>query len=431
MTSSILSNPLFFLSDCRHETAFTYQQLVHDLLAGCASAEGADETNALYRQLVHWLGQIIRQHPRVTWPEPAELGEGREQLEPIHDSRTECVGNLDFSPSVNLEAWRDLFLRSSSQILLETSGSSGTPKQVWHSMTTLTRGMRLMERHRSAVWGWTYPVDHLAGMQVLFQALLNANPLVHLYRAPGSEIHRAIDSFSISHLSCTPTFLRMLLAEAHVHPSLYRLTSGGERLDARSLASVTRMFPNARLTNIYASTEVGALLISHDDGFVIPDGLTGKLRIVDGELWLHESLKVDHRSRPEEASAALGSEKVDAFWPTGDQVEILSDSPLKIRFLSRCHEGFNVAGYRVDPVRLESIARSHPSVADARFYGVPNSVTEHLVACDLVASEGSQPLDLAHWQSWLRPQVARHEVPRIVRWVSTIDTTDSGKVRRK
>lgn len=421
---------MLFLSDCQQQANFSYKQLVEDLLSGRANPVYVNETEKLYRQLVCWLGQIIRHYPRVVWPEESKLEQTSKALESMGEKSLEPIRSLKFCPSEELGDWQNLFLSSTSRILLETSGSSGTPKQIWHSMSTLTQGIRCSARHRSSVWGLTYPLDHLAGMQVLFQSLLNANQLVHLYRATHSDVHDAIDSFSISHLSCTPTFLRMLLADSCVHPSVERLTSGGERLDSNSLQSVSRMFPNARLTNIYASTEVGALLVSHDDGFVIPDVLARKVRIVEGELWLHESLKVEKQLDVNEASRIVDDNDKSAFWPTGDQVEVISQSPWKIRFLSRCHEGFNVAGFRVDPVRLEAIARKHPAVADARFFGIPNSITEHLVACELVAAHGSVPPESAQWLAWLRPQVDRHELPRIVRWVEKIDTTDSGKVRR-
>jgi RimJ/RimL family protein N-acetyltransferase len=74
----------------------------------------------------------------------------------------------------------------------------------------------------------TYPLDHLAGLQVLFQALLNFNPIVNLYQAPASTVHPAIDKNQITHLSCTPTFLRMMLAgeEALGRIALFVLRDG-------------------------------------------------------------------------------------------------------------------------------------------------------------------------------------------------------------
>ncbi len=422
-----------FLSDLQGLTAFSYQQLAGDLAQGQTTVSSGCETNALYGRLVHWLSQIARGSPQVAWKN-GEASSPNSHAKPLLDNIEKTVLATDFSDlDCDLSAWRNLFLSSPSRILLETSGSSGKPKHVWHTVQSLSRGVKLAPKHRKDRWGWAYPPDHLAGIQVLFQALLNGNLLVDLYKSVPAEVNLALERHSITHISCTPTFLRMMLTEQCDHPRLERLTTGGERLDSLLVSRFSRMFPNARLTNIYASTEVGALLVSHDDGFVVPERLEGKVRVKEGELWFHRSLRVDEPSTTaptDHSSIPVDHVKDDDFWPTGDQVEILDERPLKFRFLSRSHEGFNVAGFRVDPVRLETLARSHPGVADARFYGIPNSITENLVACDLVAAQGAEELKTAEWQAWMRPQVQRHEVPRIVRWVAAIDTTTSGKVKR-
>jgi acyl-coenzyme A synthetase/AMP-(fatty) acid ligase len=203
-----------------------------------------------------------------------------------------------------------------------------------------------------------------------------------------------------------------------------RLTSGGERLDAQLVSAIRRMFPNAKLTNIYAATETGTLLVSHDDCFVVPDELRDRIQIIDGELWLDESLKVSGAKRD------TSSERRDA---TGDLVEVVCEEPLTIRFVGRKHEWFNVAGFRVDPLRLEAIACSHPSVAQARFYGVPNSVTENIVGCELVlkTKSDSETLNVEDWKNWFSQQVERFEVPRLIRLLDFIETTPSGKVKRE
>jgi acyl-CoA synthetase (AMP-forming)/AMP-acid ligase II len=111
-------------------------------------------------------------------------------------------------------------------------------------------------------------------------------------------------------------------------------------------------------------------------------------------------------------------------------VEVLSEEPLTIRFVGRKHEWFNVAGYRVDPIRLETIACLHPFVSQARFYGVPNSVTENLVGCELVAKPGQEGLDIDAWKQWFADRVERYEMPRMVKLVAAIEITESGKVKR-
>ncbi len=429
---------------------------------GCASStfdrpgglfrlEGADEkptecpTSQLYLGLVDWLSQIVRNEPEVRCldiqldmpgspkpvsPKPVSPTSPTHSASPFPNSEPRIP-----NPEPRIPSWRKLFLESTSRILLETSGSSGQPKQVWHTIPSLTRGVQLSEKHRDDVWGLTYPVNHLAGIQVLFQALLNLNPVVNLYLAPPEVVHRAIEQYRITHISCTPTFLRMILADEKVHRSVTRLTSGGERLDAGLVQSLAQMFPNAKLTNIYASTEVGSLLVGRDDTFVVPKLLADQVQVIDGELWLHRDLRVDTPSltSPSSSTSSIqgGEGERDTYWSTGDRVEVVCGDPLTIRFVGREHEWFNVAGNRVDPSRLESIARSHPEIAESRFYGKPNSVTENLVACELVIKPGVSHFDITSWQEWFRPQVNRHEVPRLIRVVERIELTESGKVLRR
>lgn len=457
---------LFFLDPATHFSA-SYGDLLTDLAAPVNDVsspvanqvslanQSATTAHSSYRYMVPLLRSILQHQPQIDLrliaapvsPGQADLGT------PSGSSRSASQLTSHLAPSsqqtqqplADLANWRRRLLNSPSRILLETSGSTGQPKTVWHTLASLTRGVRLGDEQRGAIWGLAYPLDHLAGLQVLFQAVLNFNPLIQLYRLDSTTIHQAIDRQEITHLSCTPTFLRMLLAADAVHPSLRRLTNGGERYDRELDRRIGKMFPNAQRRNIYASTEVGPLLVSNDDQFRIPDPLRPSIRIVDGELWLHHGLRVDLES--DEANRSIpGSEHEAApaehFFPTGDQVEVLAESPLTIRFLSRKTEGFNVAGFRIDPHRLESIARRYPGIANARFYGIPNSVTEHVVACELLL-EASQEIhgihrqtgQEGHWdtdqfRSWFAQQVQRHEIPRMINIVSELKLTESGKVDR-
>jgi len=317
----------------------------------------------------------------------------------------------------------------------------------------LTRGVRLDQKHRNDVWGLTYPLDHLAGIQVLFQAVLNFNPVVCLYQQPSEILHQAIDRYAITHLSCTPTLLRMLLADRQVHASLQRLTCGGEKLDSNLLTDAQRMFPQARFTNIYAATETGTLLVSSDDQFTIPLSMSGMFRVIDGELWLHRSLRLtgDHAGdvgsttacplsaenrlpqplpHPSPGSHDDSADKDQEFWSTGDLVEVLATNPLTIRFVGRRHEWFNVAGFRVDPTKLELVANRCPKIAQSRFYPIANSITENLIGCELVLNAESAEFDLNEWKIWFAQQVERQEMPRFIQIVDRISTTDSGKARR-
>ncbi len=101
-------------------------------------------------------------------------------------------------------------------------------------------------------------------------------------------VTKRIGQYSVTNISATPTFYRMLLPIDHEYPSVKRITFGGERFDASLAEDMKQMFPNAKPRNIYASTEAGSVLESTSDRFKITD--PERCRIEDGRLFIHNSL---------------------------------------------------------------------------------------------------------------------------------------------
>ena len=66
---------------------------------------------------------------------------------------------------------------------------------------------------------------------------------------------------------------------------------GGERFDNQLEKRLRKVFPNAQIRNVYASTEVGSLLSSRNDLFKIPAYLKEKIKVsADNELILHKDI---------------------------------------------------------------------------------------------------------------------------------------------
>ena len=63
--------------------------------------------------------------------------------------------------------------QSSSEITIFTSGTTGQPKKVVHTVDTLTRSVRLGDKYKGQVWAYAYNPTHMAGLQVFFQAFEN------------------------------------------------------------------------------------------------------------------------------------------------------------------------------------------------------------------------------------------------------------------
>lgn len=335
----------------------------------------------------------------------------------------------------DLNRWRNAFLNAAGRVAIQTSGTTGRPKTFWHDVSTLMRGIRPGDHHRANRWALAYPVDRFAGVQVLLQALVNQNPVVPVFGHSSQRFHHAITTHQLTHLSCTPTQLRMLLSAPVVQPTIIRLTAGGEKWDAALAGQVSTVFPNAKLTNVYASTEAGVIMVASGDVFAVRAELEDKVRIVDNQLMLHPSLLAQGVIEPSADS--------DAYYPTGDRVELIARRPLTLRFLARQDHIINVAGHKVDPTEVESIVLTFPGVTAVRVYGQANSVTGQIVCCDVVVSRSehrpdfrdsdSVPQDQALLQQvrvFLSDRLRPFQRPRLIRIVDHISTTASGKVLR-
>ena len=314
--------------------------------------------------------------------------------------------------------WMDQLKKSGSKITLFTSGTTGLPKQVSHTIDSLTRMVRTEHRYVSNRWALAYNPTHMAGLQVLFQAFFNKNFIVNVFGAPIKEAAEAIDKEQITNISATPTFFRMLLGTGSVLNKVKRATLGGERSNNDLHSKMKAMFPNAKLNNIYASTELGSLFVSHGEAFRISSHLEGKIKIGDdGELLVHTSLL------PEKT-------RISDWYATGDLVKIISTEPLEFIIQSRKTEMINTGGYKVNPNEVESVLRQYDIVLDCRVYGKPNSVLGHILYAEVQIEKGKE-LDKRSLQNYLKSHLQEYKVPRMLKVVDAIEITRTGKIIRK
>ena len=313
----------------------------------------------------------------------------------------------------------DTISLSTCKIGVFTSGTTGRPKLVQHRMETLIRSVRTGDRHQSDVWGLTYHPASFAGLQVFFQAVCNLNPLVRLTALDASAVHEAIHQQKVTHISATPTWMRLVCSDGVVHEDVRQITTGGEIAEHSLIDQVETTFPNATFRNIYASTETGSLFISDGDSFQVPENLADRIKVTDGLLVIHRSLLAE----------SLRSEGQDEFFVTGDCVEVLSSEPLTLRFTARKNDWINVGGYKVNPYEIEQLLIAIDGIADARVFGRKNSVTGNIVCCEIVRSTKVE-VTIADIRKRLEQFVAAYKIPRIVDFVDSIVRTQSGKKHR-
>ena len=320
----------------------------------------------------------------------------------------------------NWETFRDTVLSSSSEITIFTSGTTGQPKKVVHTIGTLTRSVRRSDKHIEDIWLFAYNPTHMAGLQVFFQAFANKNALVNSFNQPRKTVFELIQRYHITHISATPTFYRLLLPADQSFCSVRRITLGGEKSNTSLYENILKLFPAAKLTNIYASTEAGSLFVAKGENFQIPDSIVDKCKISpEGELLVHKSL--------------LG--KSDSFiyqndyYHTGDIVEWVDESKGLFRFVSRKNELINVGGYKVNPNEVEEAICNIEGVEQAYVYGKTNSILGNMLFAEVVKQPGYVLSELD-----IRKKLSIHlqdfKIPRKVIFVEHLSLTRTGKLKR-
>lgn len=305
---------------------------------------------------------------------------------------------------------------SNSEITLFTSGTTGFTRKFTHPLKNLIRKINISDERKNDVWGFAFNPTHVAGVQVFFQAILNQNLLVNVFMESKDFIINAIENHKITNLSSTPTFYRLLLPLDRSFDSVKKITIGGEKSDNHLISQVEKTFPNARINNVYGSTETGPLFSSENDEFIVQDKHIGLIKVVDDELYIHKNL----------FGKTTQLNLIDDFYATGDLIEWIDDEQRNFRFTSRKNELINVGGYKVNPYEVEDELTQHPKIRNVRVFGRSSTVLGNVICCEieLLSDTELKEEDIRHF---LNGKIQNFKIPRKISFVEKIELTRTGK----
>ena len=328
-----------------------------------------------------------------------------------------------FSPFGTMARDRD------TQWVMFTSGTTGAPKMVAHTLAGLTGaiGPRGQEK---IVWGTFYDIRRYGGLQILLRAVLGGASLV--LSEPGEAVGdflARLGEAGVTHLTGTPSHWRRALmspAISRIAPHYVRLS--GETADQAVLDALKAQFPLSAIGHAYASTEAGV-------GFEVTDGLEGfpaeyvgrpgpvEMRVVDGALQL--------RSARNASDYVGGADalKSDGWVDSGDLVERRGE---RFYFAGRRGGIINVGGLKINPEEVEAVINRHPGVALSRVSGRKNPITGAIVVAEIVLADSAN--DNAGFREALldfcRQKLPPFKVPAMLRFVERLDLTAGGKLSR-
>src|SRR5665213_371504 len=324
--------------------------------------------------------------------------------------------------------------------VLLTSGTSGFPKLVSHTLSSLTGAIRPTEISAfPIVWSTFYDIRRYGGLQIFLRALLGRGSLVlSNARESLSDFLIRADAYGVMRISGTPSHWRRVLISPtanRIAPQYIRLS--GEIADQSILDNLRIFYPSAQISHAFASTEAGV-------AFDVVDGLAGfPASIVQQDLGDVE-IKIENGSlrirSPRVANGYLGSARdavanKEGFVDTGDLVELRGD---RYYFIGRRGGIINVGGLKVYPEEVEAVINCHPRVQMSLVKARRNPIMGAIVVADVIAKPASDVGQSTSDMEMLKRQIldscssalAPYKVPTAIQFVPSVNITASGKVAR-
>ena len=321
--------------------------------------------------------------------------------------------------------------------LMLTSGTSGVPKIVGHTLEGLTGAIVAdgPARGTPPVWATFYDIRRYGGLQIFLRAIIGGGSMV--LTEPGEALadHVArLNAGGVTHISGTPSHWRKLLmsgSAAGLAPRYVRLS--GEIADQAVLDGLKGAFPEASIGHAYASTEAGV-------GFAVNDGLEGfpasllgqggdgvEMKVEDGSLRIR-STRAAHAYVGRHAAALTDN---DGFVDTGDMLELRGD---RYHFVGRRGGIINIGGLKVHPEEVEAVINGHADVRMSRAKSRKSPITGSIVVADVILADGCDVSRSGQIREEImadcRARLAPHKVPVMIKFVSALDITAAGKLAR-
>lgn len=369
---------------------------------------------------------------------------------------------------VNLSEPVDAVTTSSEDpvLIAYTSGTTGKPKGAVHVQAGLTvklamEGAFQLDVHRDDVLMWVTDMGWIMGPWMVVAGLGNGATVATFDGVPNypgpDRLWEVVERLGITTLGVSPTLVRALQphgiepARAHDLSHLHTFGSTGEPWNPEPWWWLFREVGEERIpiVNIAGGTEVGACIVSANllqglkptavggpslgmDADVYDD--EGRpLREGVGELVIRGSWPGMTRGFWEEPERYIATywSRFEDTWVHGDWASIDSDG---FWFLhGRSDDTLNIAGKRIGPAEIESVAVALPEVVMAAAIGIPDEVKGEVIALYVVPAPGVTPgedLDERLIRE-LDRTMGKAFRPKVVRWVPDLPRTRSQKIMRR
>jgi amino acid adenylation domain-containing protein len=345
--------------------------------------------------------------------------------------------------------------------VIYTSGSTGRPKGVMiehRQVSNFFAGMDQVIGPEPGVWlaltSISFDISVLElfwtlarGFTVVLQAESEKLAFMGEYSA-ASQIRK----HRVTHLQCTPSLARLLIANRESLDSLRglrKLMIGGEALPSALVARLQQAF-SGEIFNLYGPTETTVWSAAHrvvENESVIPIGrpiANTQIYILDahqkpvphgapGELYIGGSgVARGYLGQPELTEEKFlfdpfGSKPGKRMYRTGDLACYRPNGD--IEFLGRMDNQVKILGFRIEPEEIEAILGQHPDVRAVAVVAREDVPGEKKLYAYIVS--GERPISAAELRVYAQHRLPAHMVPSAMAIVDSLVYTPNRKIDKK
>jgi len=331
--------------------------------------------------------------------------------------------------------------------ILYTSGSTGRPKgvllphhgQIW----TLQKFLPMFQQHAGAQTLMVAPYYHMNGLFISMLCLGSGVGLVVQPRFSARPYIQALQEHRCAILSGIPAMFAMIARETELlrgadFSYVRQIFLGSSPLTDKLLNQMQALFPGAKITNSFGTTEAGPYVFGpHPQGLPAPALSLGfpapgvEVELVDGlgpdtgTLRLRSpAVMRGYLNLPEQTAERLH----DGWYCTGDVMH--RDSNGFFHYLGRADDMFVCGGENIYPGEIEGMLEKHPRIAQAVVVPAADDIKGQIPVAFVVCAPDST-LTPADVRAYALEQGPAYSHPRYVRILERLPVTAAHKYDRR
>ncbi|AWH88273.1 AMP-binding protein [Limnobaculum parvum] len=272
------------------------------------------------------------------------------------------------------------------------------------------------------------PIYHGFGLATLCIATLLGSAIYLTRRFEAQDAAELIKQQQIEVVTLVPLMLSRML---HGYPtrlkSLHCIISGGAPLPP-TLVSETQTLLGKRLFNLYGTSEAGICTIATPNDLAYAADTIG-LPIDGLTICLCDTATSQLITRDN----TVGLLQVQCRWAAQQTDDLVATGDLAFRdangyyFLNGRRDDMIVSGgENIYPIELEKALAEHPAVRECVAIGVEDKEFGQRLKA-FVVTEPHEDIDAPRLMQWLKPRVARYQMPVSIELIEEIPLTAVGK----